>query len=53
MMADGTETRMYRNIGSIVIGCDEDFTLAIELSTESLMVALEQLGYLVVPVEVG
>ena len=51
MKADGTQTRMYRTVNKIVIGSDEDFTTSIELSTESLMVSLEQLGYLVVPIE--
>jgi len=51
MKADGTQTRMYRGVNTIVIGTDEDFTASIELSTESLLFSLEQLGYLVVPIE--
>jgi len=51
MKADGTQTRMYRAINKIVIGSDEDFTSFIELSTDSLLLGLEKLGYLVVPIE--
>lgn len=47
----GQTVPVYRNVGHIVIGTDEDFNDCIEITTLSLLAALEQLGFAVIPME--
>jgi hypothetical protein len=49
--AQGKQVPVYRNIGHIIIGTDEDFNDCIELETVSLLDALEKLGFAVIPLE--
>ncbi len=51
--SDGNTAAMYRGVGEIIIGSDEDFTETITLNTASFMRGLEKLGLAIIVVDGG
>lgn len=51
LKTDGTPIPVYRAVGEIVFGTDQDFTDTVAYNLPSFLHAMEELGFAVTPIE--